>query len=180
MRRGRNRRHRLGQARAGRRRRSRSSSRGRRRGATCKRRPAMRAKRRSIGNLLAAFLTEHRSTFRGLAFIRAKSKTLSRHRCCATLGESATPHACPAPGPPCGKPVHTNMGHMAHLSRLPGSANWGISISKEPVGAWPRNGHKPRTEVSPHHTQRHPPQTKTTPRRPAAPRCHQETRRTPP
>ena len=30
----------------------------------------------------------------------------------------------------------TNMGHMAHLSRLPGSGNWGIHIGKEPhVGA---------------------------------------------
>lgn len=147
MRRGRDRRHRLGQARAGRGCRSRNSARGRRRGATCKRRPAMRAKRRSIGNLLAAFLTEHRSTFRGLAFIRAKSKTLSRHHCCATLGESAKPHACPAPGPPCGKPVHTNMGHMAHLSRLPGSANWGIQGSTrlrirsiKSAGTQPRGG----------------------------------------
>lgn len=49
------------------------------------------------------------------------------------------------------------MGHMAHLSRLPGSTSWGISISKEPVGARPLNGRKLRTEVSPHHTQRHPP-----------------------
>ena len=37
---------------------------------------------------------------------------------------------------------NANMGHMAHLSRLPGSTSWGISISKEPVGARPRNGHK--------------------------------------
>ena len=30
----------------------------------------------------------------------------------------------------------TNMGHMAHVSRLPGSGNWGIHIGKEPyVGA---------------------------------------------
>ena len=30
----------------------------------------------------------------------------------------------------------TNMGHMAHLSRLPGSTSWGIHIGKEPyVGA---------------------------------------------
>ena len=42
------------------------------------------------------------------------------------------------------------MGHMAHLSRLPDSANWGISISKEPIGARLRNGHKPRTEVLTH------------------------------
>ena len=28
------------------------------------------------------------------------------------------------------------MGHMAHVSRLPGSGNWGIHIGKEPyVGA---------------------------------------------
>lgn len=26
----------------------------------------------------------------------------------------------------------TNMGHMAHVSRLPGSGNWGIHIGKEP------------------------------------------------
>lgn len=31
---------------------------------------------------------------------------------------------------------NANMGHMAHLSRLPGSGNWGIHIGKEPyVGA---------------------------------------------
>lgn len=38
--------------------------------------------------------------------------------------------------------VNANMGHMAHLSRLPSSTSWGISISKEPVGERPRNGHK--------------------------------------
>ena len=32
------------------------------------------------------------------------------------------------------------MGHMAHLSRLPDSASWGISIGKEPVGARPSDG----------------------------------------
>ena len=147
MRRGRNRGHRLGQARTGRGCRSRRSSRGRRCGAAHKRRPAMRAKRRSIRNLLSAFLTEHRSTFRRLAFIRAKSKTLSRHRCCATLGESAKPHACPAPDPPYSQPARANMEHMAYLSILPSSANWGIQGSTrlrersiKSAGTQPRGG----------------------------------------
>ena len=39
------------------------------------------------------------------------------------------------------------MGHMAHLSRLSGSTNRGISINKEPVGARLRNDHKPRKEA---------------------------------
>lgn len=164
----RDRRHRLGQARTGRGRRSRSSSRRRRRGATRKRRPAMRAKRRSIGNLLSAFLTEHRSTFRGLAFVTAKSKTSSQHRCCATLGASTKPHACPAPGPPCGKPAHANMGHMAHVSRLPGSRSWGISISKEPVGARHSTATSGERRHKPHSTQRHPPPAQSVPQQHAA------------
>lgn len=45
---------------------------------------------------------------------------------------------------------NANMGHMAHLSRLSGSTNRGISINKEPVGARLRNDHKPRTEVLTH------------------------------
>lgn len=125
MRRRRDRRHRLGQARG----RGRTSARRRRHGTANQRSPTVRTKRRSIRHLLSAFLTEHRSTFRGLAFVTAKSKTLSRHRCCATLGASTKPHACPASGPPCGKPAHANMGHMAHLSRLPGSTSWGIQDS---------------------------------------------------
>lgn len=115
----------MGQARG----RGRTSARRRRHGTADQRSPTVRTKRRSIRHLLSAFSTEHRSTFRGLAFVTAKSKTLSRHRCCATLGESTKPHACPAPGPPCGKPAHANMGHMAHLSRLPGSTSWGIQDS---------------------------------------------------
>ena len=146
MRRGRDRRHRLGQARG----RRRTSACRCRRGATHKRRPAMRTKRRSIRHLLSAFLTEHRSTFRDLAFVTAKSIRPRPGSCCATWKSrcrAVPPHAPSAP----------NMGHMAHLSRLPGSTSWGISISKEPVGTRPLNGRKLRTEVSPHNTQRHPP-----------------------
>ena len=43
--------------------------------------------------------------------------------------------------------ANANMGHMAHLSRLSGSTNRGISINKEPVGARLRNDHKPRKEA---------------------------------
>lgn len=80
LRRGRNRWHRLGQARGG----GRTSTRRCRRGATRQRGPTVRTKRRSIRHLLSAFLTEHRSTFRGLAFVTAKSIRPHPGRCCAT------------------------------------------------------------------------------------------------
>lgn len=158
MRRRRDRRHRLGQARG----RGRTSARRRRRGATRKRRPAMRAKRRSIRHLLSAFSTEHRSTFRGLAFVTAKSIRPHPGRCCATWKSRCRAVPSHAPSAP-------NMGHMAHLSRLPGNTSWGISIGKEPVGARPSDGRKQRTEVSPHSTQRHPPPAQSVPQQPAAP-----------
>lgn len=80
LRRRRDRRHRLGQARG----RGRTSACRCRRGATRQRGPTVRTKRRSTRHLLSAFLTEHRSTFRGLAFVTAKSIRPHPGSCCAT------------------------------------------------------------------------------------------------